>query len=145
MFFEVKAVKGVLSLNTSSWQILGLIDVISQSFAVDAGTHPPPVLVFTTTGNTSLDLNMLQRATSLNVAVWQQIVMYDANSDANNPDLYIDQLLPANQDVYGTGPGAAVPIPMHFPIPSPHSPLTSPQTPVMPVPGDPDPPEVTDA
>jgi hypothetical protein len=136
MFFEVKAVTGVLTLSTSNWQILGLIDVASGSFAADAGAHPPAALVFTTTGNTNLDIMMLQQATQLGVAVWQQIVMEDTNSDPNNPDLYIDQVLPANQDVYN----GAVPLPMHQPWR--HSPLTSPTSPPMPVPGDPDPPEV---
>jgi hypothetical protein len=136
MFFEVKAVTGVITQSTSNWQILGLIDVASRSFAADAGTHPPAALVFTTTGNTNLDLTMLQKASSLNVAVWQQIVMEDTNSEPNNPDLYIDQVLPANQDVYN----GAVPLPMHQPWA--HSPLTSPKSPPMPVPGDPDPPEV---
>jgi hypothetical protein len=79
---------------------------------------------------------MLQTATQKCVAIWRQIVMYDANTDPNNPDLYIDQALPANQDVYG----AAVPVPM-LPVWA-HSPLTSPTSPPMPVADDPDPPEV---
>jgi hypothetical protein len=151
LLFEVKAVTGVIAQSTSLWQILGLIDVASRSPAgvsnqptppatacVSTGhpNQPPPAIVFTTTGNTNLDLTMLQKATRLCVAIWQQIVMYDANTDPNNPDLYIDQALPANQAVYG----AAVPLPMH---PAwPHSPLTSPTSPPVPVPGDPDPPEV---
>jgi hypothetical protein len=135
MLFEVKAVTGVLSLSTSRWQILGLIDVASGSLA-DAGTHPPPALVFTTTGNTNLGLDMLKEATMLGVAIWQQIVMEDTNTNPNNPDLYIDQVLPANQDVYN----GTVPLPMH--LVWKHSPLTSPTSPPMPVPGDPDPPEV---
>jgi hypothetical protein len=131
--------------------ILGLIDVASRSLAgvsaqpippasacasATLPNHPPPAIVLTTTGNTNLDLTMLQRATQLCVAIWQQIVLYDANTDMNNPDLYIDQALPANQAVYG----AAVPLPMH--LPWPHSPLVPPQWPPMPVAGDPDPPEV---
>jgi hypothetical protein len=92
--------------------------------------------VFTTTGNTNIGLDVLQKASSLGVAIWQQIVMYDANTNPNNPDLYIDQVLPANQDVYN----GAVPLPMH-PV-WPHSPLTSPTSPPIPVPNDPDPPEV---
>lgn len=151
LFFEMKAVTGALTQSTSKYQLLGLIDVASRSPAGAANqptppatacvsttqpNHPPPALVFTTTGNTNLDLTMLQKATQLCVAIWQQIVMYDANTDPNNPDLYLDQALPANQAVYG----AAVPLPMH---PAwPHSPLTSPTSPPMPVPGDPDPPEV---
>jgi hypothetical protein len=135
MYFEVKAVTGVITLSARQWQALGLIDVASQSPA-DAGAHPPHALVFTTTGNTNLGLDVLQRATTLGVAIWQQIVMYDANTDPNNPDLYIDQALPANQAVYG----AAVPLPMH---PAwPHSPLVPAKSPPEPVADDPDPPEV---
>jgi hypothetical protein len=138
MFFEVKAVTGALTQKTSNWQILGLVDVASfyPAKMFNQKQQPPPALVFTTTGNTNIGLDVLQVATSVGVAVWQQIVMYDANTNPNNPDLSIDQALPANQDVYN----GAVPLPMH-PV-WPHSPLTSPTSPPMPVPGDPDPPEV---
>ena len=93
--------------------------------------------MFTTTGNTNIGLDVLQEATTLGVAIWQQIVMYDANSDPNNPDLYIDKVLPANQAVYGAAVLSSRCTPAW-----PHSPLTSPTSPPMPVPGDPDPPEV---
>jgi hypothetical protein len=53
-----------------------------------------------------------------------------------NPDLYIGQLVAMNPNVYGT----AVPLPS--PPSGAHSKLTSPTTPPMAVPGDPDPPEV---
>jgi hypothetical protein len=138
MFFEVKAVTGVLTQKTNNWQILGLVDVASfyPAAKFSQPQFPPPALVFTTTGNTNIGLDVLQVATSVGVAIWQQLVMEDTNTNPNNPDLYIDQALPANQAVYG----AAVPLPMH-PV-WPHSPLVPLTSPPMPVPNDPDPPEV---
>jgi hypothetical protein len=137
--WEVKAVTGTLTLASSRWQILGLIDVASRSPAgmSTKGKHPPPTVVFTITGNTLLSDNVLTEATLSDVAIWVQVVFEDATTpDDPDPDLYIGQLEPANPEVYGSG----------VPIPSPasgaHSKLLSPTTPPMQVPGDPDPPEV---
>jgi hypothetical protein len=144
-FFEVKAVTGALTLGTSNWQILGLIDVASQSPA-GISTQPGvarPVVVFTTTSNTTISPSVGAEATALGVGVWQQRVMYDANTNPDNPDLYID--LPPeeiNPDVY-------LPTVIDTSLTGrlstwPHSPLTSPKTPAtnLVVQGDPDPAEV---
>jgi hypothetical protein len=139
MFYEVKAVTGALTLSTSQYQILGLIDVASRSPAgvSTIAKHPPPALIFTTTGNTTISPSVVQRATQVGVAIWQQIVCYDANTPQNNPDLYIELAQAMNEnDVYPTAlalPNLITGLP---------STLTSPRTPPMPVPGDPDPPEV---
>ncbi len=83
------------------------------------------------------------RATGLGVGVWQQIVSYDANSDPNNPDLYLQEKpTPINPEVYTQ---ALVFPPLKDVLyPWPHGPLTSPKTPAtdLIVPGDPDPAEV---
>ena len=138
-FWEVKAVTGTLTLATSRYQILGLIDVASLSSAgmSTVPKHPPPAVVFTTTGNTPIGTDVLAKATQQVVALWQQVVFEDATIPNDpNPDLYIGPLVPVNPDVYGT----AIPQPS---LPSgAHSKLTSPTVQLMPVPGDPDPPEV---
>ena len=138
-FWEVKAVTGALTLSTSKYQILGLIDVASMSPAglSTVAKHPPPVVRFTITGNTSVSQGVLAEATQDGVAIWAEVV-FEAAITPNDPDpdLYIGQLVPMNPDVYGT----AVPVPSQ---PSgAHSKLMSPTTPPVAVPGDPDPPEV---
>ena len=141
MLFEVKAVTGAITMGTSQYQILGLVDVASRSpagVATEPG-HPPPAVVFTTTGNTTIAQSMLADATVAGVAIWQQIVEYDTTSaNPNNPDLYIEIALPLNQSVYGTA--SVAPNPGAWP----HSPLTSPTLPnsAVVVAGDPDPAEV---
>jgi hypothetical protein len=138
-FWEVKAVTGILSQTSNRSQILGLIDVASQSPAgvSTIQPHPPPTVVFTTTGNTYLSQSVFTTATSFNVAIWQQVVFVDdAIPNDPNPDLYIGQLVAMNPSIYGS----AIPVPSQ---PSgAHSKLTSPTTPPMSVPDDPDPPEV---
>jgi hypothetical protein len=139
-FFEVKAVTGMLTLGTSQYQILGLIDVASQSPA-GIFTQPnvaPPVVVFTTTSNTTISAAVGVRATALGVGVFQEIVSYDANTNPDNPDLYIEEPQAINPDLY-------LPYTVGAPWVSwPHSPLTSPKTPAtaLIVQYDPDPAEV---
>jgi hypothetical protein len=100
-------------------------------------SHPPPTVLFTITGNTVLSQSLLSTATSFRVAIWVQVVFEDATIPNDpNPDLYIGPLTPMNQSVYG----AAMPLPSQTSLA--HSKLTSPTTPPMAVPGDPDPPEV---
>jgi hypothetical protein len=138
-FWEVKAVTGTLTPASNRYQILGLIDVASRSPAgvSTLQSHPPPTVLFTITGNTVLNQDVLTTATQSQVAIWVQVVFEDATIPNDpNPDLYIGQLVAMNPNVYGT----------RVPLPSPpsgaHSKLTSPTTPPMAVPGDPDPPEV---
>jgi hypothetical protein len=138
-FWEVKAVTGTLTPASNRYQIVGLIDVASRSPAgmSTAAKHPPPTVVFTITGNTSFSPSVYMTATASGVAIWLQTVFVDATIPNDpNPDLYIGAMYPMNPDVYITG----------VPVPSPpsgaHSKLTSPPTPPVPVPGDPDPPEV---
>jgi hypothetical protein len=136
-FYEVKAVAGVLTLGTSQYQILGLIDVASKS-AAGVSTmpkHPPPQVVFTTTGNTVIAGSVLDKASQFGVAIWQDVVFEDG-SPPDNPTLYLGTTMPLNQDVYGNAQPVVVTATW------PASKLTSPTTPIMPVPGDPDPPEV---
>jgi hypothetical protein len=139
-FWEVKAVTGALLLSSSRWQILGFLDVARMSAAGQSTDpkHPPPVVVFTTTSNTTIDPTVLTQATQWGVAVWQELVFYDA-TDPNdqNPDLWLGPLGPLNQDVYPPG-GVPVPSVLKW-TPSK---LNSPTTPPIVVPNDPDPPEV---
>ncbi len=138
-FYEVKAVTGALVLSSSRSQILGLIDVLASS-PVAVATEPyapPPQLVFTTTGNTTISPTVFTYATQRGVAVWQQVVFSDFNPPGD-PDLYLGPAVPLNPQVYGT---ATLPV-----LPSGWAPskLTSPTTPPtnLLVPGDPDPPDV---
>jgi hypothetical protein len=138
-FWEVKAVTGNLTLSTSRYQILGLIDVATLSPAgmSTMQPHPPPAVVFVTTGNTIVGPDVLLTATQLGVAIWQGFVWEDGTTPNDpNPDLYLGPITCLNPTVYG----GAVPWPMGpYGV---HSKLTSPPNPPQPVPGDPDPPEV---
>jgi hypothetical protein len=137
-FFEVKAVTGALTLSTSQWQILGLIDVAAKSPVTTAtNTYaPPPELMFTTTANTTIAQSVIDYASSRGVAIWQRMVFSDF-TPPNNPDLYLGDANPLNPQLYGN---AALPTFSGFPP----SKLTSPTTPPssLLVPGDPDPPDV---
>jgi hypothetical protein len=138
-FWEVKAVNGLLMLSTSRWQILGLIDVATLSPAGQSPLpkHPPPVVVFTILGNTTLDPGMLAESTNQGVAIWAQVVFEDpVILNDPDPDLYIGPLGPMNPNVYTTG------VPLGSPATGKHAKLLAPTLPPMPVPGDPDPPEV---
>jgi hypothetical protein len=92
VFVEVKAVNGTLTLGTSQYQILGLVDGVNTWPPVpDAGTHAPPAVFFITTSNTAISKSPMQvvtTATGWNVAVWQQFVYYDANG-GTNPNLSV--------------------------------------------------------
>jgi hypothetical protein len=121
---EVKAVNGTLTLGTSQWQILGLLNV-AQIAQAPAGPHAPPAVFFITTSNTAISTTPLQvvdQATMWKVAVWQQIVYYDANG-GTNPNLSVgDPTSPSptclNDSVYG---------PVKYTIwpgPGPQNPLT---------------------
>ena len=103
MFYEVKAVTGVLTPGTSQWQILGLLNVASIFPTVPAGPHAPPLVMFTTTSNTTISQPVVTTATGSGVAVWQQIVEYDANSATpSNPTLRIASPACLNPSVYPT-------------------------------------------
>jgi hypothetical protein len=139
MFGEVKAVTGTLTSNSNRYQILGLIDVTSQSPAGKSTdpNHMPPALVFTTTGNTTLGPDIAAKGTQYGVAIWQQFVLEDATIQNDpNPDLYLDETVCLNPMIYG--------LPMVQPVPrsGAHSKLTAPTVQLTPIPGDPDPPEV---
>ena len=145
-FYEVKAVTGALTLGTSQYQILGLLDV-AQIAAAKAATQapmqmrPPPAVFFTTTGNTTVSPGVVTKGTAWSVAVWQQQVLYDANSaNPNNPNLSLGDEVCLNPGLY-TGWAAS----WIAPGPFPSNPLTWPtdqeQASVV-VGGDPDPAEV---
>jgi hypothetical protein len=126
LFVEVKAVNGTLTLGTSQYQILGLLDVATLAQA-PAGPHAPPAVFFITTSNTAISMTPLQvvdQATTWGVAVWQQIVYYDANG-GTNPNLSLgDPTNPQptclNDSVYGSY-AASYTI---WPGPGPQNPLT---------------------
>jgi hypothetical protein len=140
-FGEVKAVAGYLPPSYSRYQILGLVDVARRSAAGSSTlpNHPPPELVFTTTGNTKMSALTLGQANAWGVAIWWQIVYEDpAMPDDPNPDLCIDRALPQNQAVYP--PGVTVGT---YRVNSTCTKLTSaPPNWATLIPGDPDPPMV---
>jgi hypothetical protein len=139
VLYEVKAVTGALTLGTSNWQVLGLLDVANNLNTVDAGPHLPPAVFFITTGNTTVSTGVVTKATApmWNVALWQQQVLYDANG-GSNPNLTLDTPVCLTPNLC-TSPAPAIPNPG-----PPVSPLTFPTTPpsALIVPGDPDPAEV---
>jgi hypothetical protein len=140
IFYEVKAVTGNLTLGTSNWQILGLLDVANTFPTMDAGPHPPPVVYFITTSNTIVSPAVMAQGTApmWNVAVWQQSVLYDANG-GSNPNLTLGA---AN---CLSPPSLCMASALTLPHPGPPvSTLTAPTTPssALIVPGDPDPAEV---
>jgi hypothetical protein len=140
-FGEVKAVAGYLSPSYSQYQILGLVDVASISPAGSSTLpkHPPPELVFTTTGNTKMSALTLGQANLVGVAIWQQVVYeVPAMPDDPNPDLCINTCVPLNQGVYP--PGVAV-LP-YRPAPTCTKLTSAPPSWVQAINGDPDPPEV---
>jgi hypothetical protein len=94
VFFEVKAVNGTLTPGASKWQILGFLDALTSFPIVPAGPHAPPAIMFTTTSNTAISSqgspSVVGWANTWGVAVWQQIVYYNANSaNTSNPTLSI--------------------------------------------------------
>jgi hypothetical protein len=142
LFFEVKAVTGPLTLGTSQYQILGLLD-IARIAGTNAPTqmHPPPAVFFTTTGNTTVSPDVVAKGTDWGVAVWQQQVLYDANSaNPNNPNLSLGDEVCLNPGLYAGWAASWI-----APGPFPSTPLTWPtdqeQASVV-VGGDPDPAEV---
>jgi hypothetical protein len=103
---EVKAVNGYLPPSYSEYQILALVDVTRLSAAGSSTlpNHPPPELMFTTTGNTKMSVLTLGRANVWGVAIWQQIVYEDpVMPNDPNPDLCIDRAIPLNLGVYPLG------------------------------------------
>jgi hypothetical protein len=110
LFFEVKAVNGTLVPSTSKWQILGLLNVATTFPTVPSGPHAPPAVIFTTTSNTTVSTDgttsvpgVVAQATTWGVAVWQEIVYYDANSATpNNPNLHLGKAVCLNSTVYTT-------------------------------------------
>jgi hypothetical protein len=72
---------------------------------VASGAHAPPLVMFTTTSNTTIAPSTVKEANQLGVAVWQQMVEYDANSATpNNPNLRIAKPECLNDSVYTTSP-----------------------------------------
>jgi hypothetical protein len=145
LFYEVKAVNGNLTPGTSQWQLLGLLDVATSFPTVPSTAHAPPAVIFTTTSNTIVSQGLIAEALMLKVAVWQQVVEYDANSATpNNPALHLGtatNLTPSlyptlpTVDFYWLDPGVAWP----------NNPLTWPtdaEQDSVDVPGDPDSPAV---
>jgi len=101
IFFEVKAVTNPLTLGTSQWQLLGLLDGVSTWPTVPAGPHAPPAVFFTTTSNTIVTQPMVDQGTTWKVAVWQAKVFYDANSaNPTNPNLSVQKAVCLNPAVY---------------------------------------------
>jgi hypothetical protein len=140
-FGEVKAVAGYLPPSYSQYQILGLLDVARRSPAGSSTLprHPPPELVFTTTGNTTMSALTIGQANIWGVAIWQQVVFeVPAMPDDPNPDLCINACVPLNQGVYP--PGVAV-LP-YRPAPTCTKLTSVPSNWATLIPGDPDPPEV---
>jgi hypothetical protein len=138
-FWEVKAVTGTMTLSYSQYQLVGLIDVATMSPAglSNEPKHPPPAVVFTTTGNTFVGDDVKAKATANSVALWQEPVLFDdTNPDDPNPDLYIGDLEPLNPNIYQ---GTVLP---QWITMGAHSKLTSPKVQAVLVPGDPDPPVV---
>jgi hypothetical protein len=139
-FFEVKAVTAPITLATSKSQILGLLDVAITKTTPPAGPHPPPLVLFITTGGTTVAPDVVAQGIAWKVAVWQQTASYNANSaNANDPDLRLEKATCLTPSLYGSlssyqvNPGATS-----------VSVLTSPTTDPMDlvVPSDPDPAEV---
>jgi len=112
MFYEVKAKNGTLTPGTSQWQILGLLDVATSFPTAPTTAHAPPLVFFTTTSNTTVSTKgtstspgVVAQATTWGVAVWQQIVEYDANSSTpNNPNLRLGPTTCLNDSVYQNVP-----------------------------------------
>jgi hypothetical protein len=142
VFFEVKAVTGALTPGTSNWQILGLLDA-ARTFppVVPPPPHPPPAVFFTTTGNTTVSPGVVTTATGWKVAVWQQQVLYDANSaNPNNPNLELGDQVCLNPSLYAGWVASWL-----APGPFSSNPLTWPtdqEQAVVAASGDPDPAEV---
>jgi hypothetical protein len=142
VFFEVKAVASPLTESTSKWQILGLLDVARKANAnAPAQMHPPAAVFFTTTSNTAVSAGVVTRGTTWTVAVWQQKVLYDANSATpNDPALSLGDESCLNPELYADWNFSWI-----APGPFPSHPLTwatlQDQASVV-VPGDPDPAEV---
>jgi hypothetical protein len=149
LFYEVKAVTGSLTLGTSQWQILGLLDVAVNFPTVPSGPHAPPAVIFTTTSNTTISQSVLDQASMWGVAVWQRKVFYDANSATpNNPLLHLGPATCLNPMVY---PGSTTTAPAAWVFwldpgaswtDNPLTWVTDSEQDSAVVPGDPDPPEV---
>ena len=140
-FGEVKAVAGNLTPSYSQYQILGLLDVAQRSPAGSSTLpkHPPPELVFTTTGNTNISALTLGQANLWGVAIWQQIVYeVPAVPDDPNPDLCIDRAEPLNDGVYPPN----LTIATYRVNPTCTKLKSAPPNWVQSIQGDPDPPEV---
>jgi hypothetical protein len=99
----VKAVNGYLPPSYSKYQILGLLNVaqISPAGSSTLPKHPPPELVFTTTGNTKMSTLTIGQANLWGVAIWWQVVYEDpAMPNDPNPDLCINACVSVNPGVY---------------------------------------------
>jgi hypothetical protein len=136
LFIEVKAVNGTITLEHSNWQILGLIEVAAKSAA--SGSRGPgrpfPTIVFVTTSNTQIGLDVLREATERGVSVWQQTAYTVRDTVQLNPPVNLNSDVYARYGVYGAVPLSLQPVfggvgPLHQPESSG-------------VPDDPDPPQV---
>jgi hypothetical protein len=122
IFFEVKAVTNPLTLGTSQWQILGLLDGVDTWPTVPAMPHAPPAVFFTTTSNTIVTQPVVDQGSTWKVGVWQAKVFYDANSaNPTNPNLSIQKAVCLNDTV--VYPGLTYVI---WPNPTAQNPLTWP-------------------
>ncbi|UQA59181.1 hypothetical protein [Polyangium aurulentum] len=75
-FIEVKAVNGVIRPNYGQWQILGMLDALSQSPAASS-TGPRrayPSLYFIVTGDTGISWEVEDEASKRNILVWLSFV-----------------------------------------------------------------------
>jgi len=112
-FWEVKAVRGTLSLSSSNYQMLGMVDAAARSPAgVATGPHRPlPVLSFITTADTVISPGVLAEATKRGVIVYQSIA-YVIPGGPTGSQIGFGPFLPLNPEVYGgralvgPGPGA---------------------------------------
>lgn len=74
-WFEVKAVRGPLRLSTSRYQILGLINALSiLPFGPSHGARP--MITFVTTEDTAIIVDVIDRATQNQIALWH-ILAYE--------------------------------------------------------------------
>ncbi|HLK99676.1 MAG TPA: hypothetical protein VK539_03790 [Myxococcaceae bacterium] len=139
LYFEVKAVKGTVTLSHSRHQVRGLIDVAAGSPAAFATSTRAlrPILTFITTGNTRIGADVIAEATKRGVALWQAVVMEDLGTSPMNPVLSIGPFVPLNRMVYPPGTTLNT-----ITAPPRTGPLVSSVITLIVDPSDPDPPEV---
>jgi hypothetical protein len=94
-------------LSKPSYQILGMIDVLSNSSAKRLSAKTSPALMFLTTADVRIGGDVTSRATNLGVAVWHSILCeYSSTqpiSRLNPAKLQMSSLAPLNTAVYLVG------------------------------------------